>query len=434
RDVLGGRISLSAGTATVVAAGDIVSAGTLRLAGTVSSPTGAALEENRLLVRLGNGTAGLSAGGSIAVAAIASTGVREATPLGGAGFYTGISAVSALSNGDFKLFNAGKDVLTGFSAANDSSIDTTGVLLPGTLAVSALFGSIDLAAGARQPLVLFPSASGQLGLFAGGDIASVTLAMDDGDASLAPGALSAFARGALGTRAYGFGVILPGTGDASRRLLHSETALHGGDTQPAYVFADGSINQLTLSVPKATRISAGADITDIVYIGQNLAADDVTRITAGRDISAASRVLPVPTATGTANLPVLQGNSIVVGGPGALFVEAGRDLGPFLNSATVQPAGGSKLDYAGGILTVGNDYNPWLGSAGAKLYVSFGVAGGSNFTALRDYYVDPANVGALNAELLVQLTDIIGNTSPDRTKPIYGPALVAWLVEHQPAA
>ena len=67
--------------------------------------------------------------------------------------------------------------------------------------------------------------------------------------------------------------------------------------------------------------------TDIIYIGQNLTTSDVTRISAGRDVTATSRVLPVPTATGRTNLPVLQGNSIVVGGPGALFVEAGRDLG-----------------------------------------------------------------------------------------------------------
>ena len=33
--------------------------------------------------------------------------------------------------------------------------------------------------------------------------------------------------------------------------------------------------------------------------------------------------------------PAVQGNTFVIGGPGNFMMEAGRDIGPFLNSATV---------------------------------------------------------------------------------------------------
>jgi hypothetical protein len=124
----------------------------------------------------------------------------------------------------------------------------------------------------------------------------------------------------------------------------------------------------------------------------------------------------------------LQGNSFTLGGPGTLDLEAGRDLGPFLNSAVVKPAGSkASLSYAGGVVTVGNANNPWLADSGAKIYTQFGTAKGADFDALRDYYVDPANVGNLDGDLFVQVADAQGNKFPDRTRPIYAPILIDWL-------
>ena len=422
-DLRGGQIDVASGRATVAVGGDIASSGLLRLAGSVDQPI-APREPDRLRLRVSDATASLTATGSVELAAIAALGVRERTPLNGAGFYTARAGVSVVGNGAVTLDSRGKDIETGFSRDIGSVANTTGILLPGSLSVAALAGDIDLAG----PIVLFPSATGQLALFSGGDIAPLTLAMDDGDPSLAPGALSAYGQDTAGTRAYGFAAILPTTDDARRRLLHNERPTHAGDATPAYVFADGNIDRLTLALPKAARIRAGGDISDLIFAGQHLGNGDVTRITAGRDIVASSRVLPVANGAGTANLPVLQGNSIVLGGPGALFVEAGRDLGPFLNSATVRP-NGSNVSYAGGIITVGNDYNPWLGSAGAKIYALFGVAGGGDYDALRDYYVDPARVAALDGDLFEQVADANGNKFPDRSKPIYAKILIDWMTE-----
>ncbi|MDV6321431.1 hypothetical protein, partial [Chromohalobacter sp. HP20-39] len=70
----------------------------------------------------------------------------------------------------------------------------------------------------------------------------------------------------------------------------------------------------------------------MMFFGQNLAPDDITRIVAGRDLTATSRLT---TSEGAAK-PTLLGNSFILGGPGDLIVEAGRNMGPFLNSAVVR--------------------------------------------------------------------------------------------------
>lgn len=438
KDVLGTQADVASGSLTIKAGNQVASAGTLRLAGTTTSPA-APLEQNLLRVRLYDATATISAIKSVTIGGIAA--------MDGEGFFTRTSGVSILTNGDVLITNTGKNIRTPFSQNNDTNPNLTGALLPGSFAVSALFGDINLSdtsllpTGARPaPIVLVPSAVGQLRLFAGGDLAPVTLVMDDGDPSLTPGPLSALTQASLldvntinpNTRRFGVPVILPNTSDADRRLLHNERPTHAGDAEPVRIAADGNINQLSLFVPKQARITAGGDIVDAIFVGQNLNPNDVTRITAGGDIVASSRVLATPTGSGSANLPVLQGNNFVLGGPGSFFVEAGRDLGPFFNSAIVGDGGGNFITYGGGILTVGNDYNPWLQPAGAKLYVAFGVGKGANFNALLSAYVDPNAL--LDGDLFVQVTDENGNTSPDTTKPIYDTALVSWLVENQPDA
>ncbi len=422
RDLLGGSIDVAAGIGTAAAGRAVASSGLLRQI----SATAGVREDNLLRLRVTDATIDVTATHGLDVGGITALGTRE-TPLNAAGFYTAVSGVSLRTDGAARLFDLGADVLTIFDLRGDGNATVQGALLPGSLGIAALFGDIQIDGRA----VLYPSAVGQLRLFAGGDLAPVTLSMDDGDPSLAPGALSGFGinsdlRVVAGTRRYGFPVTLPTTSDAARRLFHNPRTTHAGDAEPVRIAVEGAIDQLALATPKATRISAGGDLIDTVFIGQNLAPTDVTRITAGRDIVATSRVLPVATGTGTAQLPVLQGNTFALGGPGTLFVEAGRDLGPFLNSATV--SAGTNVSYAGGIITVGNDYNPWLGAAGAKIYAEFGVAGGADYDALRDTYVDPANIGKLDGDLFVQTTDANGNPIPDRTKPIYAPILINYIV------
>ena len=75
----------------------------------------------------------------------------------------------------------------------------------------------------------------------------------------------------------------------------------------------------------------------------------------------------------------------------------------------------------------------WLGAAGAKVYAMFGVAKGADYDAVRDYYVDPANVAALDGDLFEQVTDANGNAAPDRTRPIYATILTDWMATNASA-
>jgi hypothetical protein len=206
---------------------------------------------------------------------------------------------------------------------------------------------------------------------------------------------------------------------------------------------------MILSVAKQTRIGAGLDIIIMMFFGQNIAPSDITRIVAGRDITATTELVEpvigliqhdqsVSPIFGPPEAAV-QGNTFVIGGPGSFFLEAGRDAGPFLNSAVTdgfQRVGDSLAPlgeevWGGGIMSVGNEWNPWLGSKGADLYVEFGVGPGQDFDALRDYYLDPANLPNLNGDLFVQVKNGAGNLVPDRNQPIYAPILINWLQQNQ---
>jgi hypothetical protein len=408
RDLLGGLVDVAMGTGSIAVERSIASSGLLATDFDAATP----LAANRLTVRLTDAKITANARQSIAIGDILSLGVGASNDRGAAAFFTAASGIALRSDGSIQTLRT--------AAAPEFN-----VIAPASLEAISLFGDLDLADS-----VLFPSSTGQLRLFAGGNLAPMMLAMDDGDASLAPGALSAFSadtpatRPRTGLRLYEFPAVYPDSTDADRRILHNERITHLGDSEPIRIAVDGSIAQLSLSAPKATRLSAGVDLIDTMFFGQNLATTDVTRITAGRDIVATSRILPVSLIT---RLPVLQGNNFVIGGPGTVFVEAGRDLGPFLNSATVRDTAGNTLSYAGGLITVGNEYNPWLGSAGAKLYAEFGVAGGADYDALRNAYVDPANTAEIDGDLFVQIDDGNGNPGPDRSRPIYAPILIDYM-------
>ncbi|MDR3470829.1 MAG: filamentous hemagglutinin family protein, partial [Devosia sp.] len=253
----------------------------------------------------------------------------------------------------------------------------------------------------------------------GGDIASTSIAMLDTDPGSLPGALSFF-QGSFGNgiglitvgTALAFPIVLPSTTDTTKRQQHNQTITHANDDQPVRIAAGGDIGNaaggLILSVPKQARVFAGADIVNMMFFGQNLSPTDITRIVAGRDITATTSITTPKSLNSSGALvsgtpePAVQGNTFVIGGPGDFTIEAGRDLGPFLNSATIT-ANGAKQSYGGGILSVGNDWNPWLPAKSADVTVMFGVAKGADFAALRDAYLTPgsaANVlGNYNAVL-----------------------------------
>ena len=176
---------------------------------------------------------------------------------------------------------------------------------------------------------------------------------------------------------------------AVKQALHGSSLLHAGDSNPLRLYASGGdITGLTLFSPKATRIVAGRDITDIAFYLQNDAVADVSLVAAGRDIipfnenapqRALANNLALGNGVGDAPVSTAAGNStstlagdIQINGPGLLEVLSGRnlDLG----------TGANFTDGRGvGITSIGSTRNPNLPFAGADLIALAGVsaAGGT---------------------------------------------------------
>jgi filamentous hemagglutinin len=214
----------------------------------------------------------------------------------------------------------GTKLVTASGAVAGSFLD-----LPANLAIRSLQQDIDLN---TEGAILFPSSTGQLVLFAGRDLVANGSDLSMSDSSLVPTAATPTVAPATS------GAIIGG-------LTEFQGAIHAGDTSPVTVAAGRDIDDLRLTIPKAAQISAGRDIVNLVYVGQNIAATDTTLITAGRDINYTA-----------------SNNGIQVGGEGSLDVFAGRNI---------------NLGVADGITTTGNLKNANLPSAsGANLTVAVG--------------------------------------------------------------
>lgn len=171
-----------------------------------------------------------------------------------------------------------------------------------------------------------------------------------------------------------------------QQALHSPGPLHAGDPTPVRLYAGGGdITALTLFSPKATRIFAGNDITDISFYLQNVGGSDVSIVSAGRDIVPfnentsrrafasdlvlGNRLGDLPRLTSVAGVTtVARAGDIQINGPGFLEVLAGRNLdlgtGPNLADGT-----------GAGITSIGNFRNPFLPATGAGIIVLAGVTG-----------------------------------------------------------
>jgi hypothetical protein len=220
-------------------------------------------------------------------------------------------------------------------------------VLPASLTLQALQQDVNFNGNG----ILFPSSTGQLDLFAGIDI-------------VASGRLKMADSAAVPTAANDS--IAPATGGLETGgLLPFQNAIHSGDTQPALITAGRDIDNLDLYLPKAAQISAGRDITYLLYEGQNNSPTDTTLITAGRDITYCS-------TTGVCQAS----GEIAVGGQGSLDVFAGRNL---------------DLGLSGGIFTTGNLADPNLPSAsGADVTLAVGYgSSGADYSSFLSTIIEP---------------------------------------------
>ncbi len=193
-------------------------------------------------------------------------------------------------------------------------------LMAPTLNVFAPSGNIDLVGD----ITLSPSYMGTLNLLAGGSINGVqpnglvrfptgqyqeewgtsTINVSDADPSFLPSFVNPAApplttnyqlsNSTSAVLANIFPSLQDVTGATSglslqtEETIHDPDLLHAGDpTGPVRLYAEsGDISGLALYSPKETDIIAGEDITDVSFYLQNLSADDVSVIQAGRNIIA----------------------------------------------------------------------------------------------------------------------------------------------------
>ncbi|HEY4078918.1 MAG TPA: filamentous hemagglutinin family protein [Rhizomicrobium sp.] len=448
-DLLGSRVDIGSGTGEISAGGSIGTAGFVKTF-YLNGGLGAAQPlDNTLRLMLADATVDMTSHGDAildGIRAFAPTTydasgqdqVDDLTNNYAANFYSPNAGVSLVADGSVSLQQNGDVLPLGSGDLAQQKL----AVLPGSLTVVGLTGDLSFTNSTTNfnttspnvyGLVLNPSPTGELVLAAGTDISGTTVAMLDnqpGGGDAIPG-------------------VLPTMSDIQRRALHDPSIPHQDDMVPNRIYAGEDIDDLIVYSPKQTRIGAGQDIVNMMFFGQNLNATDVTRIVAGRDITATS--LLIPPVLGQSNLgdskgtpeAALQGNTFILGGPGNFMLEAGRDIGPFLNSADVTyftgnganvPFASTTASFAGGILAVGNEWNPWLPPTGAAVAVNFGVANGMNYDGLREQYLDPANLAAMPDYLFAQQQEQIttGNltstiTVADRSKPIYGAMLVSWM-------
>ena len=205
--------------------------------------------------------------------------------------------------------------------------------------------------------------------------------------------------------------------------LHAAGPLHAGDPDPVHLYAlAGDISGVTLFSGKSTRVVAGQDITDIALYLQNVAATDVSVVSAGRDIVAydPNSQLRATAQTGNNELSLAQvfggpaAGDIQINGPGALEVLAGRnlDLG----------VGPNASDGTGvGITSIGNARNPNLPFAGADIIAAAGIGGSAgldesalNFKSFITEFLDPTTGNVYAPRYLPQVGALLGlNTGSD---------------------
>jgi filamentous hemagglutinin family protein len=199
----------------------------------------------------------------------------------------------------------------------------------------------DIVGTGTKGLILFPSDQGALKLLAGGNVQSLNVTVSDSD----PTQFS-IANAASGMN---FAAALDNPVGATNRIV---------DTQSTDPFVDdvvalgGSITGTTLVFPVRARVWAAQDIVNSPLRLQNLAATDQTQVVAD---------------TGSIIAPQAAQTRLVMGGPGALLVQAGGDIDLGKTS----------------LVSTGNQNNAFLADTqGASLTLVAGVTGALDLSKL----------------------------------------------------
>ncbi|WP_395744499.1 filamentous haemagglutinin family protein [Prosthecobacter sp.] len=346
-----------------------------------------------------------------------------------------------------------------------AAFQVVAALMPGTLKATSFSSGINVVG----TLTLSPSATGTLSLLAATSInglqsngtsnslvtgktvvswGSATINLSDANPASVPGAATPFAYASLSTVGKTTGnanvsqsnflsfinALFNETGSTTgtaavlqtKQALHAPGVLHAADTTPVYVYANsGDISGITMYTPKATRVYAGNDLTDIALYIQNATASSLSVVAAGRDIiayndSTATRTLARSTGNALVNGaagPTLAGD-IQISGGGSLEVLAGRNINLGTGSTNSNGTGV-------GITSIGNGRNPYLPFAGADLVVAAGAgaaATGMGGTAM-DFasFISYLSSSGTGARYLAELADLLGVPSVNLNDPTLTP-------------
>lgn len=316
------------------------------------------------VLALGDGEWNVRARGDAGVAAVlnpfvlkqasgnaASTSAAQASVFLTYGADSGVDVISL--GGDATLANQTRplvDTSKGSFTVTEASADALAMMIyPARVRVAALGG--DVAVENSLGMALYPSEQGQLELLADGSVSMGLIHISDMPAEQVPSPIAPQQiTSAIGTVTNSIGTTMVSERYAGDDY-HASRPHHALDSQPARVVAKhGNISGVQsnkgrgLLVPKSAIIEAGGDIRNLTLITQHFSDDDLTRISAGGDMT-------YPNADDK--------QFVQVWGPGTLRVEAGGDL---------------DLGASLGIVTRGNLDNQALPEAGASVQIVTGTA------------------------------------------------------------
>ena len=281
-----------------------------------------------------------------------------------------------------------------------------GRVWPASLTAHAASGAINFSTKGT-PMELYPSPTGQFELIAERDVKLAStqqsaVYLTDKNPYLLPSAVAPKPDGVTffnwrnGNLAIAFDYNVgfdPGfIPDYDFHVTHIE------DPDPVRLYSrTGDINdvggQVPLRLAKSARVRAGRDLIDLPVWAQNVRDDDLTSVIAGRDMYGTLLGRVKAQANASTSLPTGT-MSVIVGGPGTVYVEAGRNIGPLMLAGGALP---------GGIVATGPATNRFLPRESADVYVVFGVANGMDSEAMITRYFDPASAGAASHNYLPEL-------------------------------
>ena len=303
------------------------------------------------------------------------------------------------------------------------------LVAPPVLRLSALGGDLSIVVPAVLDQALYPSAVGDLSLYAARNLnlAAGSLVMADGDPLRWPSVhapvaedkilwLASNGEGGVQTTGIRAAELLP-TWYEGAELLQAST-LHRDDRLPARLYAGNDIvfGAGALIIPKQAELVAGRDLIEPKYAGQHFHDSDVTLLKAGGDLK----------GTDAANT-----GSIVLMGLGELALEAGHTLD--LKSAKGVYALGNTV----GSAFVSDWYlgNQALGEEAAHIRLAAGTDRTVDVEAFSSRYLSGATQRAQLVDYVEKALKLEGSLSADPLQA-YQQALVLYrdlAVEQQVA-